>query len=248
MNTSVRLSVIIPAYNEEHRIEKTLRSVDAYLSRQPYSYEVIVVNDGSTDRTAEVVRGLVPLINNLRLIDNAENRGKGAAVKQGMLEAEGAIRLFMDADNSTSIEHIERMLPEFEAGYEVVIGSRRVPGAVIAVHQNIIRETLGRVFNFIVRLIAGLPMRDTQAGFKAFTSRAAKEIFSRQTIMGFSFDVEVLVVARQLGFGVKEVPITWVNDPATTVKFKSMIKMLVDVMRIRVNLMRGIYGQKRWLA
>jgi glycosyltransferase involved in cell wall biosynthesis len=243
---AVYLSVVIPAYNEEGRIDRTLRAVDDYLSRQAYPYEIIVVNDGSTDRTAEAVRGLIPLVKNLRLIDNAENRGKGAAVRQGMLEARGDVRLFMDADNSTSVDQVERMLPEFSASFEVVIGSRRVAGAVIAVHQGFIRESIGRIFNLIVRVLAGLPMRDTQAGFKAFSARAAKEIFFRQTIWRWAFDVELLVIARHLGFRVKEVPITWVNDPKTHVKLGGMARMLGEVMKIRWNLIRGAYGARKW--
>lgn len=246
MAASVYLSVVIPAYNEEDRIARTLQAVDDYLAKQSYGYEIIVVNDGSTDRTAQIVRGLLPLIRHLRLIDNAENRGKGAAVKQGMLEAQGEIRLFMDADNSTSVDQIERMLPEFAAGFEVVIGSRRVPGAVIAVHQHFIRESIGRIFNLIVRILAGLPMKDTQAGFKAFSARAAKEIFSRQTIWRWAFDVELLAIARHHGFKVKEVPITWVNDPKSHVKFGGMIRMLFEVLKVRWNLLRGVYGSRRW--
>lgn len=238
------LSVIIPAYNEEDRIEKILRALDGYLASQEYSYEIIVVNDGSKDGTAEVVQGLVPYIKNLRLLDNRENHGKGWVVRQGLLEARGDLRLFTDADNSTSIDHVERMLPEFQKGYEVVIGSRRVPGAVIARHQNFIRENLGRIFNIIVRILSGLPMEDTQAGFKAFTSRAAKEIFSRQTIWRWAFDVEILVIARRFGFKIKEVPITWINDPKSHVKFSGMVKMLLEVLTVRGNLIRGLYGRK----
>lgn len=236
------LSVIIPAYNEEDRIEKTLQAIDGYLAKQGYAYEIIVVNDGSKDDTAKVVQGLVPYIKNLRLLDNSENQGKGWVVRQGMLAATGEIRLFTDADNSTSIDHVERMIPEFERGYEVVSGSRRVPGAVIARHQNFIRENLGRLFNLIVQLIAGLPYADTQAGFKAFTSRAAKEIFSRQTIPRFAFDVEILIIVRRLGFKIKEVPITWINDPKSHVKLKWMVKMLFEVMQVRLNALRGLYG------
>jgi glycosyltransferase involved in cell wall biosynthesis len=246
MDNTPYLSLIIPAYNEEERIGKTLRLVDEYLTKQPYSYEIIVVNDGSTDKTREVVNGLLPLIKNLKFIDNTVNRGKGAVVKQGMLQAGGEIRLFMDADNSTSIEQVEKMFPEFKKGAEVVIGSRRVPGAVIAVHQNFIRETMGRIFNLLVRLIAGLPYKDTQAGFKAVTARAAKEIFSRQTIERFAFDVEMLVIARRLGFKIAEVPIRWVNDPKTHVKIKNMIEMLFEVLKVRINLLLGRYGQPRW--
>jgi len=245
---TVRLSVIIPAYNEEDRIEKTLREIDAYLSTQPYSHEIIVVNDGSRDHTAEVVQGLFPFIKNLRLIDNAINHGKGWVVRQGMLEAQGEILLFTDADNSTSVDQVEKMFPEFERGCEVVIGSRRVPGAVIAVHQSFLRENIGRVFNVIVRILAGLPMKDTQAGFKAFGARAAREIFSRQTIWRWAFDVELLVIAKSLGFTVKEVPITWANDPKSHVKLKSMIKMLFEVLQVRLNLFMGVYGKKLWVA
>jgi glycosyltransferase involved in cell wall biosynthesis len=239
---NVHLSVIIPAYNEEDRIEKTLRAVDAYLSRQPHQYEIIVVNDGSRDRTAQVVKGMEPFVKNLRLIDNALNQGKGTAVKQGMLGAKGELRLFMDADNSTSVDQVERIFLAFQEGAEVAIGSRRAPGAVVAVHQSFLRENSGVIFNFIIRLLTGLPYKDTQAGFKAFSSRAAKEIFSRQTIDGFTFDAELLVIARQLSFSVKEVPIAWANDPKTHVKIKSIIRMLFDVFKVRLNLALGKYA------
>jgi dolichyl-phosphate beta-glucosyltransferase len=245
---NIFLSVIIPAYNEEARIEKTLRDVDAYLGCQTYSYEILVVNDGSKDHTAEIVKSLQPFIKNLRLLDNLENQGKGAVVKQGMLASQGEIRLFMDADNSTTVNQVEKMLPEFNSGYEVVIGSRRVPGAIIARHQPFIRENIGRIFNLLVRLIAGLPMKDTQAGFKAFSGRASREIFSRQTIRRWAFDVEIIVIARRLGFKIKEVPITWVNDPSSRVKFSGMVKMLFEVIKIRFNDIAGVYGQKRWLG
>ncbi len=245
------LSVVIPAYNEEDRIEKTLRRVDAYLKSQTYSYEIIVVNDGSKDSTAEKVRQAFSQLPHLRLIDNKENHGKGWVVKQGMLEAKGQIRLFMDADNSTAIDQVERMLPYFSAyggspeggreAYDVVFGSRRAKGAVIAIHQAWWRENLGRVFNLLMRLIAWLPYSDTQAGFKAFTSEAAEAIFSRQTIWRWAFDVEVLVIARALGFKIKEVPITWVNDPKSHVKFSGMVKMLFEVIKIRLGSLSGAY-------
>jgi dolichyl-phosphate beta-glucosyltransferase len=237
----MRLSVIIPAYNEESRIYRTLKSVNEYLSKQPYEYEIIVVNDGSKDKTADIVRDAQKEIQNLRLIDNSENRGKGAAVNQGIMSARGKIRLFMDADNSTTIDHIERMFPEFDAGYDVVVGSRRVRGAKIAVHQNIIRESLGRIFNLIVRIITDLPQKDTQAGFKAFSEKASIEIFPRQTVWRWAFDVELLVIARNLGFKIKEIPITWVNDPKTHVKLSGMINMLIEVIKIRLNEIKGRY-------
>jgi len=235
------LSVVIPAYNESDRIGHTLAAVGDYLSRQKYPYEIVVVNDGSTDDTAELVKKMKTKIPNLKLIDNPKNHGKGWVVKQGMLAALGDIRLFMDADNSTSVDQVERMLPKFKEGYEVVIGSRRVPGAKIAVHQPFWREQIGRVFNLLVRLIAGLPYSDTQAGFKAFSAAAARQIFSRQTIHRFGFDVELLAIARLLGFKVAEVPITWVNDPKSHVKFKSMAQMLIEVLGVRWKMLKGQY-------
>lgn len=240
-----RLSVIIPAYNEERRIQKTLRLVSEYLSRQNYTYEIIVVNDGSQDRTTEVVKEFSGFIKNLRLIDNKVNRGKGAVVKQGMLEAEGEIRLFMDADNSTEINHLEKMFPEFDKGSDVVMGSRRASGAVIEVHQSFFRENLGRVFNLIMRMIICLPYQDTQAGFKAFSSRAAEEIFSRQTIERFAFDVEVLVIARRLGFVISEIPLKWVNDPKSHVKMKGAIQMLFEIAKVRANIIFGKYNTQQ---
>lgn len=227
------LSVVIPAYNEADRIEHTLRAVSEYLSDQRYSSEIIVVDDGSTDDTAARAEKFAAPFKHLRVIVNSVNRGKGAVVRQGMREAKGNIRLFMDADNSTTIDHVERMLPEFEKGAEVVIGSRRVPGARIAVHQNFIRETIGRVFHLVVYLFTGLPMADTQAGFKAFSAKAAEDIFSRITIERFAFDVEALLIAKRLGFRIAEVPITWINVRKSHVKFLDMWKMLFEVIKIR---------------
>jgi dolichyl-phosphate beta-glucosyltransferase len=240
----ILLTVVVPAYDEQKRIGKTLRELDSYFTRQSYGYEIVVVNDGSRDHTADVVRQLAPSIKNLRLIDNSENRGKGWAVRQGVLAAKGQIIVFTDADNSTSIEHIERIIPEFEKGCAVVIGSRRVPGAIIVVHQPLMRELIGRVFNVIVQCLTGLPMKDTQAGFKAFSALAAREIFSRQTVLRWAFDVEVLTIAQQLGFGIKEVPITWVNDPDSRIRWKDIVGMLGALIKIRLNLMTGAYRRR----
>ena len=241
----VNLSVIIPAYNEERRIEKTLREIEKYLSKQNYTFEIIVVNDGSKDNTAKVVGELFSGIKNLRLIDNKENRGKGFVVRQGMLEAKGKYRLFTDADNSTSIEHIEKMWPEFEKGADIVIGTRDArdeKGACQAFPQPRWRRMLGDIFNILVKLICGLwEFWDTQCGFKCFTYKAAKEIFPKCKIERFSFDPEILVIGKKKGFKIKKVPIYWINDPESKVKFKSMIKMGIDLTKIRLNLIKGIY-------
>ncbi|HEX3036040.1 MAG TPA: dolichyl-phosphate beta-glucosyltransferase [Thermodesulfobacteriota bacterium] len=239
---TIYLSVIVPAYNEEDRIELTLRSIHAYLSQHGYSFEVIVVNDGSKDRTSQVVSRLISEFPYIRLIDNNENRGKGWAVKQGMLSAKGEIRLFMDADSSTSIDQFERMIPYFEKGFDVVIGSRRISGAVISVHQPWLRENMGRIVNSLVRIVCGIPMQDTQAGFKAFSSTAAEKVFPLQTIWRWIFDVELLVISRRLGLRVKEVPIVWKNDERSNVKFKHTIETLRDIIKIRLNEMYGVYG------
>jgi len=238
------LSVIVPAFNEEDRIESTLHSINSYLSAQHYTYEIIVVNDGSKDKTVEITSRLLTGIPHLRLIDNKENRGKGWAVKCGMISAKGEIRLFMDADNSTTIDQIENMFPHIENGFDVVIGSRRVKDAVITVHQSIFRERIGQIFNLIVRIINGLKIKDTQAGFKMFSSSAAEKIFPMQTIWQWAFDVELLMIAQKLGFKIKEVPITWRNNPLSHVRLKGMIMMLFDLTKTRLNLWTGVYNKQ----
>jgi|SRR3989344_4314285 len=236
------LSVIIPAYNEEKRISKTLLSVADFLNKQNYESEILVVSDGSNDKTVEVVNGLKEQIRNLKMIDEKVNHGKGWAVRKGMFEAQGEIRLFMDADNSTTIDQVVNFLPFFEQGYEIVMGSRRVKGAVIAAKQPLFRDFLGGVFRFIVHTLVPLGVTDSQAGFKAFTKRAAETVFKKQTIFRWAFDVEVLAIARRLGFKIKEVPIHWVNDLESHVKISGMVRMLLEVLKVRWNLWGGKYG------
>ena len=242
MEQEIYLSVIIPAYKEGKRIVKTLKEINKYLSKQAYTYEIIVVNDGSPDKTAEVVKKVIPEIKNLRLIDNKENYGKGYVVRQGLMESKGKYRIFTDADNSTSINQIEKMWPEFQNGYNVVIGSRDIKGAVIAVPQSWWRIALGNIFNLIVQIISGLfGIWDTQCGFKGFTKKAVEDIFPKCKINRFAFDVEVLVLTKKLGYKIKEIPVVWINDQASTVGFKSMIKMLIEVFQIRWNLISKRY-------
>ncbi len=240
----MHLSVIIPAYNEERRISKTLLDIDKYLSKQKYGYEILVVSDGSKDRTSFVVEKFQGVIKNLRLIANPENHGKGYVVRQGMLEAEGDFRIFTDADNSTTIDQIEKMWPHLERGYEVVIGSRDVKGAVIAVKQPWFRRVLlGNTFNLLVQIICGLwGIWDTQCGFKCLTKKAVEEIFPKCKIDRWAFDPEILVIAKKMGYKIKEVPITWINDPESKVKLKSTIKMFLDTLKIRWNLICKRYG------
>jgi len=239
----IYLSVIIPAYKEEKRIANTLREIDKYLLSQPYSYEIIVVTDGSPDRTAEVVRSLAPEIRNLRLIEEKENHGKGYVVRQGLLGAKGKYRIFTDADNSTSVDQVEKMWPEFEKGFAVVIGSRDVPGVVLDPPQPWWRILLGNVFNLIVQLVSGLwGIWDSQCGFKGFTAKAVNDIFTKCQVNRFSFDVEVLVLAKKMGYQIKEIPVIWKNDLSSTVGFKSMLKMLLEVFQIRWNVVTKKYS------
>lgn len=236
-----KLSVVIPAYNEEQRIAQTLHEVSRFLRNQAFDYEILVVNDGSKDGTANVVNGLAAELKNLKLIDNKENHGKGYVTKQGMLAATGDIRLFMDADNSTKVDEIIKMLPYFEKGYDLVIGSRRIVGANIAVHQPWFRDFLGGAFRFIVHTLVPIGVSDSQCGFKAFTAKAAQEIFPRQTIYRWAFDVEILALARRNKLTIKEVPITWVNDAESHVKISGMVNMLLEVVEVRLNLWAGKY-------
>lgn len=236
------LSVIIPAYNEGSVIESTLLSVHHFFAEMNFKYEVIVVNDGSTDKTAEAVSSLTDAMPDLVLINLPENRGKGAAVREGMLKARGTYRLFMDADNSTSIEEMRHMMPYFNQGYDIIIGSRGVKGANITSHQPWVRESMGKVFIYFVKLFTGLPFKDTQAGFKIFTGSSADNVFPLQTIPGWIFDVELLVIARELGYGVKEVPIAWKHYPQSNVGvIKGTVKALADLAAIRSRLRSGKY-------
>ena len=237
----LKLSVVIPAYNEAARIGKTLLAVGDFLKNQEYNYEILVVNDGSKDNTAQAVNELLSRVANLRLIDNKENHGKGWVVKQGMLEATGDVRVFMDADNSTKIDEISKFIPFFEQGYDAVLGSRRIPGANVPKEQGALREFLGWAFRTIVHVIVPVGVTDTQCGFKAFTASAAEKVFPKQTIFRWAFDVEILALARKNNLKIKELPITWVNDEGSHVKLSGMANMLLEVVTVRMNLWSGKY-------
>ncbi len=237
------LSVVIPAYNEESRLPGTLRHVLDYLSSRSYSSEVLVVDDGSVDRTADMVRRYSGGQTSLRLehhLDHA-NHGKGAAVKLGMLAAAGEFRLFMDADNSTTVDQIEGFWPLFDEGCDVVIGSRAVVGAIVPVRQPRYREMAGRFGNWLIRAWAVPGIQDTQVGFKMFTGIGAQTIFPRQTIERWGFDIEVLAIARLHGLRISEVPIRWCNAPGSKVGMSSYLEVLSEVWRVRRNLRAGLY-------
>ncbi|HOX30134.1 MAG TPA: glycosyltransferase family 2 protein [Candidatus Paceibacterota bacterium] len=241
-----RLSVIVPSYNESQRILQTLEALDSYLKKQNYSYEIIVVSDGSKDDTAKVVESLKSKVANLRLIANTDNHGKGYVVRQGMLEARGEYRLFTDSDNSTPIEQVEKLWPYFDQGFDVVIGSRDAKGAVLDPPQPMLRRFLGEMFGFLTNLIVGTwGIADTQCGFKALTAKATVEIMPLCKIERFAFDPEILAIAKMKKKKIKEVGILWKNDTRSTVKFKSMVKMFFDLFKIRLNMVNGVYGRNK---
>ena len=239
----MHLSVVIPAYNEEKNIEKTVRSVFDYLKSRNIEHEMIVVTDGSKDKTDDIVHSMLPAIPTLKLFSYSKNRGKGFAVRQGMLKARGQYRLFTDADNATSIDHIEKMLPFFNQGYGVVIGSIAIKRSVVASgSEPILRRLFGMMGNFFVQLIAVPGISDTQRGFKMITAEAANRIFPKMTIDRWGFDIEMLALARKFGYKIKEVPVVWKNDPNSHVKLKAYFQVLVETVKIRWNLMTGRYN------
>lgn len=235
----IYLSVIVPAYNEEERLPKTLKRFHEYLSQQAYNYEILVVNDGSKDGTARLAGSMEKEIKNLRFIDRAKNMGKGYSVREGMLAVNGKIRLFADADNATDISHFEKMRPFFDQGYEVVICSRDskdAPGAHQAVPQVWWKRMLGNLGNLYIQWLAVPGIWDTQCGFKAFRDFAAEKIFSAAKINRWAFDVEALALARKFGYKIGIVPANWINDPRSAVKISSYFRTLWEVYKIRRNL------------
>jgi len=200
------------------------------------------VNDGSQDNTSRVTEELIGKIAKLKLLDNSLNHGKGYVVRQGLLAAKGKIRLFTDSDNSTPIEEVEKLLPFFKEGYDIVIGSRHASGAKLEPAQPPLRQFLGWGWRLLTNIIIGLwDIKDTQCGFKAFTAAAAQEILPLCRIDRFAFDPEILILAKAHGYRIKEVGITWKNDPRSTVKASSMVKMFKDLLRIRANQAQGLY-------
>jgi len=237
----MNISVVIPAYNEESRLGATLDRVLAYMQEKGHEHEIIVVNDGSRDGTAAIAGRYTD--RGVRLLENPGNRGKGYSVRHGMLEASRDLVLFSDADLSTPIEEADRLAaPVLEGRAEVAIGSRAVTGANVEVSQPFYRVAMGKIFNRFVRVIALGGIADTQCGFKLFTRDAARAVFSKQRFEGFSFDVEVLFIARKLGYRIAEVPVRWLNSPDTKVSaVRDSIAMFVDLFRVRWNGIRGAY-------
>ena len=241
------LSIVIPAFNEERRLPKTLDSIGKFLQSRAIRAEIIVVDDGSTDATSQLVAGYQKKCAGLRLVSNRKNRGKGFSVRHGMLEARGEYALFTDADLSTPIEEADKLLVALkEQGYDVAIGSRAVDRSLIQIHQSAVREQAGILFNYMVRWIMGIEFSDTQCGFKAFRMDRARIIFEQQRIERFGFDPEILFLAKRHGLRVAEVPVRWSHDAATKVNVAADgLRMLLDLLVIREYALRGFYPRGR---
>lgn len=237
------LSIVIPAYNEEKRLPGTLDRVISYLAGSGWDFaEVLVVDDGSRDATARVAQNLSTEKAPIRVLRNPGNRGKGYSVRNGVQKAKGEWTLVTDADLSTPIEELEKLWAAArDAGAQVAIGSRALDRSLIGVHQPLLRESAGRLFNLAARIMTGLPFKDTQCGFKLFETGAAREIFRRQHIERFGFDVEALFVARRLSYAVVEIPVQWNNVEGTKVSTFSGLAAFLDPLKVRWNYWKGLY-------
>ncbi|MFA4043961.1 MAG: hypothetical protein HZRFUVUK_000743 [Candidatus Fervidibacterota bacterium] len=240
------VSVVIPAYNERNRLPQTLKRIIDYARQRRLHCEIIVVDDGSEDDTSEVALLTANELSfgDLRVIRYTPNMGKGFAVRSGMLASRGRFILFTDADLSTPIEELDKLLKPIADGLcDIAIASRALPDSKLQVRQPLFRELLGRAFNVVVQALLLPGIKDTQCGFKCFRRETAFDVFPRQRVFGFAFDVEILFIARKLGYRIVEVPVCWINSPETKVKlFKHGFQMLLHVLLIRWNAFCGKYG------
>jgi glycosyltransferase involved in cell wall biosynthesis len=240
-----KYSIVIPAFNEAGRIPATLRSVVDCIRKQGWSAEVIVVDDGSTDATAKVVRDIAASAPEVRLMQNPGNRGKGYSVRAGMLQALGEVAMFTDADLSAPMEEAEGLFAAIANGADIAIGSRWMDRGRQTHRQPFYRQFFGRCFNAVTRLVMGLQFADTQCGFKAFTRAAAQTVFQLQTIERWGFDPEILFIALKRGYRIQEVPVSWAHDERTRMSYlKDGMKMLEEIAIVRWNALLGRYGKQ----
>ncbi len=227
------LSIVIPFFNEAERFKRTLPEILNFMTTQTFACELILVDDGSTDQSLETLTSILKP-SSYTLLKNAQNEGKGSAVKQGMLAAHGDFVLFSDADLSTPLAEVLRFLPFLHKDYDIVIGSRALSDSRVEVHQNWLREAMGKTFNRLARLASFEGINDSQCGFKCFTKASAQRLFSKQQLKGFAFDAEILFLGQRLGYRILELPVMWVNDPHSRVNLiRDPVKMLLDLCKIR---------------
>jgi dolichyl-phosphate beta-glucosyltransferase len=236
-------SIVIPAFNEERRLARTLEQVIAFIQEQRWKAEIVVVNDGSSDATAEIARQFARSNSCVKLVENPGNRGKGFAVRNGILNASGDLLLFTDADLSAPITEAPKLVAALQNGADIAIGSRWLDPSLQTQRQSLLRQVLGRVYNVLMRGILGMKFRDTQCGFKAFTRKGARAVFPSQTIEGWGFDPEVLYLGKRLGLRIDEVPVRWGHDEGTRIHpFRDGYQMLLDMVSIRWSAIRGVYA------
>jgi len=238
----MEMSVVIPAYNEEKRIEPTLKKAINFLDHNFDKYEIIVVDDCSTDNTNKIASRYKK--NNVKILRNEKNKGKGHSVKRGLLNAKYSLVLFSDSDLATPIEELGKFM-NYIKEYDIIIASRNLKGSNIKVKQPVYRQLMGKTFPLLVNLIALRGFKDTQCGFKLFKTDVAKRVVSLQTFERFSFDVEILFIAKKLGYKIKEAPVVWIDKEGSKVNpIKDGIKMLIDLFKIRYNILLGKYKVK----
>jgi glycosyltransferase involved in cell wall biosynthesis len=241
------VSIILPAYNESQRLGTSLQKVLSYVAEQGWDAEVLVVNDGSRDNTANIVREFAATNPIVRLIENPGNRGKGYSVRHGVLESRGDIILFSDSDLSSPIQESAKLFAMLQEGADVAFGSRWLNAELQTERQSILRQIAGRAYNVLLRIILGLNFKDTQCGLKAFTRQAAEVVFTRQTIERWGFDPELLFIARQFKLRAIEVPVQWAHDDRSKINpLLDGIKMGIEMLRIRWAGIKGVYKKPRF--
>lgn len=244
MDKTIYLSVIIPAYNEEGLIKDTIIEVDNFLSKQNYNYEIIIIDDGSADKTFSIVKKLAASFRNLKIIKNYNNFGKGYSVRRGMLLAKGKKRLFMDADSSTSIDQVNNFIPFSDNSYDLVIGDRGLRESKITKHQAFYKEMLGNIGNVLIKALIISDISDTQCGFKLFSDKFVEKFFPKLKINRWGFDIEILAVANKFGYKIKTAPIVWKNRGKSNVHLKDYFFTLLELFKIKINLARKIYESR----
>jgi dolichyl-phosphate beta-glucosyltransferase len=241
---SVYLSIVIPVYNEERRIGPSLDKIMTYLAGQPWTREIVLVDDGSSDDGIKRACSQLEGREQFRVISYGSNRGKGYALKQGMIASEGQYVLFTDADLSTPIEELDKILPLFEQGFDIVQGSRKMPGASVERHQPWLRENMGKVFTALSNLIASVNVSDVTCGFKCYRGEIARDLYGRQRVFDWSFDAEIIHIARRSNYRLKEVPVRWLDERGTKVHLvRDSVRSFKGLLAIRLNAMRGLYNQ-----